>query len=146
MLHMDFADPLLPAAGLVAVTAVVWVRLYVVRFSEMLARRIVPQSLATSRQAAETLQRTGAADNFKNLFEVPVLFYALCLAIAVSGADSRFLVAGSWVYVLLRAAHSAIHCTYNNVTHRFLVYASSTVLLFALWADLALRLGRVGVA
>jgi hypothetical protein len=143
---MDASDPLLPAAALVAITAVVWVRLYVVRFREMRSRRIAPKSLATSRQAAEALQQTGAADNFKNLFEVPVLFYVLCLAIAVSGADSGFLAVGSWVYVLLRAAHSAIHCTYNNVTHRFLVYASSTILLFVLWADLGLRLGRVGVA
>jgi hypothetical protein len=112
----------------------------------MRTRRIAPQSLATSRQAAEALQQTAAADNFKNLFEIPVLFYALCLAVAVSGADSGFLVAGSWVYVLLRAAHSAIHCTYNNVTHRFVVYASSTILLFVLWADLGLKLVRVGVA
>jgi len=143
---VDASDPLLPAVALVAVTAVVWVRLYVVRFREMRSRRIAPQSLATSRQAVEALQQTGSADNFKNLFEVPVLFYALCLAVAVSGADSSFLAVGSWVYVLLRAAHSAIHCTYNNVTHRFLVYASSTILLFALWADLGLRLLRVGVA
>jgi hypothetical protein len=143
---MDASDPLLPAAALVGVTAIVWVRLYVVRFREMRTRHIAPQSLATSRQAAEALQQTGAADNFKNLFEVPVLFYVLCLAIAVSGADSVFLAVGSWVYVLLRAAHSAIHCTYNNITHRFLVYASSTILLFVLWADLGLRLGRVGVA
>ena len=143
---MDASDPILPAVALVAVTAVVWVRLYVVRFREMRSRRIAPQSLATSRQAAEALQQTGAADNFKNLFEVPVLFYVLCLAIAVSGADSALLAVGSWVYVLLRAAHSAIHCTYNNVMHRFFAYASSTILLFVLWADLGLRLVRVGVA
>ena len=143
---MDVSDPLLPAVALVAVTAVVWVRMYVVRFREIRSRRIAPQSLATTRQVAEALQQTGAADNFKNLFEVPVLFYVLWLAIAVSGADSRFLGAGSWAYVLLRAAHSVIHCTYNNVSHRFFVYASSTILLFVLWADLGLKLVRVGVA
>jgi len=142
---MDTSDPLLPAVALVAVTAVVWVRMYVVRISEMRVRRIAPQSLATSRQAVEILHQTSAADNFRNLFEVPVLFYTLCLAVAISGADSALFAVGSWVYVLLRAVHSAIHCTYNNVTHRFIAYVSSTVLLFALWGDLGLRLLRTGV-
>jgi len=36
--------------------------------------------------------------------------------------------------------HSAIHCTYNNVMHRFFVYVTSTVLLFGLWAWLGIQL------
>jgi hypothetical protein len=47
--------------------------------------------------------------------------------------ESPVLVAGAWAYVALRCAHSYIHVTYNRVMHRFLVYATSTVLLFALW-------------
>jgi hypothetical protein len=36
--------------------------------------------------------------------------------------------------VALRALHSFIHVTYNRVMHRFVVYSSSTLLLFLMWA------------
>src|SRR5579871_1960372 len=98
---------------MVAVTAAVWVRLYVVRIDEFRRRGIPPQSVATSKQLGEVLQEFRAADNFRNLFEAPVLFYALCLAIGQTGVRSGFFEAGCWTYVLLRALHSLIHCTYN---------------------------------
>ena len=129
------ANPVwLPCAAMVGVTALVWIKLYADRLGEMRARGIDPQSLATTRAAAGRLERTGAADNFRNLFEVPVLFYLLCVALAVSGAATSGFVTAAWVYVGLRALHSLIHVTYNRVVHRFLVYVASTILLFGMWA------------
>lgn len=128
-------DPIwLPCAAMVLVTALVWIKLYADRLSEMRSKRINPQSLATERAAAGKLENTQAADNFRNLFEVPVLFYVLCIAIAVNGASTSGFVAAAWAYVGLRALHSLIHVSYNRVMHRFLVYAASTVLLFGMWA------------
>jgi len=129
------ADPVwLPCAAMVGVTALVWVKLYADRLGEMRARRIDPQAVATAREAAGQLQRTQAAENFRNLFEVPVLFYVLCMALAVSGSTTPGLVTAAWVYVGLRALHSLIHVTYNRVVHRFLVYVASTLMLFGMWA------------
>ena len=139
---MSASDPLLPAVAMVAVTAVVWVRLYVQRVGEMRRRHIDPDQLATSRQAAGTLHDTSAADNFRNLFEVPVLFYALCLTLYVTDRGGVLFVGGCWLFVALRALHSVIQCTYNRVMHRFSVYFVSTVLLFLLWAWLAVELIR----
>lgn len=127
------ADPIwLPAAALVGVTALVWVKLYVDRLGEMRARRIDPQAVATARAAGQ-LEKTAAAENFRNLFEVPVLFYLLCVAIAVNGGSTPGFVAAAWAYVGLRALHSLIHVSYNRVVHRFLVYVASTLLLFGMW-------------
>jgi hypothetical protein len=131
---------MLPAVAMVALTAAVWVRLYVQRIKEMRRRHISPQQLATVRQSASTLQDVTAADNFRNLFEVPVLFYVLCVALYVTHRESLMLLDLCWVYVVLRAVHSVIHCTYNNVMHRFLVYVASTVLLFGLWAWFGIQL------
>jgi hypothetical protein len=124
----------LPCSAMVLVTALVWIKLYADRLGEMRARGISPQSLATVREAAGRLEKTAAADNFRNLFEVPVLFYVLCVAIAASGGSTPGLVMAAWVYVGLRALHSLIHVTYNWVTHRFLVYFASTLLVFGMWA------------
>jgi hypothetical protein len=132
--------PLLPAVAMVAVTAVVWVRLYIQRIGEMRRRRIPPGDLATSRQAAGVLKDVSAADNFRNLLEVPVLFYVFCLALYATHRQDALALGGCWLFVVLRAVHSAIHCTYNNVMHRFYVYLISTVLLFALWARLGVEL------
>lgn len=130
---------LMPMAAMVGVTLVVWVRLYAERIGEMRERRIDPQSFATAREAQAVITRTQSADNLRNLFEMPVLFYALCLAVVTIGVTTPFLVNGAWAYVLLRAVHSLIHCTYNRVMHRFAVYVASTLLLFTLWAAFLAR-------
>ena len=130
---------ILPVIALVLLTAVVWVRLYVERIRELRQRRIDPQSLATSASAGQTMQRVQASDNFKNLFEVPVLFYALCAVLASAQQVSAFFVIGAWVYVALRCIHSFIHLTYNRVIHRFAVYVLSTAILFMLWGVLGVQ-------
>ena len=135
------ADPVwLPAAALVGLTALVWIKLYVDRIGEMRVKHIDAQSLATARAAAGRLEHTGAADNFRNLFEVPVLFYLLCVALVLTGGSSPGFVAAAWVYVALRALHSLIHISYNRVLHRFTVYVASTLLLIGMWAAFIPRL------
>ena len=136
---------ILPVIALVLLTAVVWVRLYVERIRELKQRRIDPQSLATSASAGQTMQRVQASDNFRNLFEVPVLFYALCAVLASAQHVSSFFVIGAWVYVALRYLHSFIHLTYNRVIHRFAVYVLSTVILFVLWGVLGVQVLFRGV-
>jgi len=142
VLPLNYSHPLLPAVGMVLVTAAVWVRLYFERIGEMRQGRISAGQLATSRQAAAVLQNVTSADNLRNLFEIPVLFYTLCLALLVTKLGTPVTLAGCWLYVILRATHSAIHCSYNRVMHRFYVYAVSTALLFMLWAVLAVGLLR----
>jgi len=68
-----------------------------------------------------------------NLLELPVLFYVVCLAFFVTGKVDTLAVVLAWAYVALRAAHSVIHLSYNNVFHRLSVYAASNVVLLALW-------------
>jgi hypothetical protein len=133
-------DPVwLPCAAMVGLTAAVWVKLYADRLGEMRAKRIDPQALASARATAQ-LERPQAAENFRNLFEVPVLFYVLCAALVLTGGSTPGFVSAAWAYVALRIVHSLIHVTYNRVTHRFLVYVASTLLLFGTWAALIARI------
>ena len=48
----------------------------------------------------------------------------------------------AWLFVALRIVHSAIHCTYNKVIHRFYAYLAGGSVLWVLWAVLALGLPR----
>ena len=50
------------------------------------------------------------------------------------------MLGAAWIYVALRVAHSAIHCTYNRVLHRFAVFATSCAVLLGMWAAFVLAL------
>jgi hypothetical protein len=78
--------------------------------------------------------------NLMNLLELPVLFYVVCLAFFVTGKVDTLAVVLAWSYVALRAAHSVIHLSYNNVFHRLSAYAASNVVLVALWVRWAFAL------
>ncbi len=108
-----------PLVAQVVLVGAVAVRMYAARVAEMRARRINPQSIATSRSAADALKDVAAADNFRNLFETPVLFFAVCCALAITDTVSLPQLVLAWTYVGLRAVHSLIHVTYNRVMHRF---------------------------
>ena len=132
----------LPAVVMVVLTFVVWWRMYVTRISQMKRERIHPQSVATSAQAAAKLTDSCAADNFRNLFELPVLFYLALLVAAQAGLTSTTVLVLAWLFVALRVLHSWIQCTYNKVMHRFKVYVAGGMVLWALWGVLAYGLLR----
>lgn len=71
--------------------------------------------------------------NLANLFEMPVLFYVLCLATMQTNVPTTLLLPLAWGYVTCRAAHTLIHLTYNNVMHRAMLYIISNAVLIALW-------------
>ena len=122
------------AFAMVLLTFAVGLRLLFVRTQEMREKRVHPQAAATSLAMAAKLQNVQAADNFKNLFETPVLFYALVSIAVAANYTPDWLAIGCWAFVVLRAAHSFIHCTYNRVMHRFAAFGSSFLLLVCLWS------------
>lgn len=132
-----------PVIALVALTLTVWVRLYVIRRRYMVEHRISPQKLTTRAATSQMLGPVQAtADNFQNLLELPVLFYALVAFLLITGNESQNFTIAAWVFVASRAAHSYIHCAYNKVMHRFYAYATGGWLLFGMWAAFAVQLAR----
>jgi hypothetical protein len=131
-----------PAVAMAALTFVVWWRMYFTRIAQMRRERIHPQSVATSAQAAAKLTDSRAADNFRNLFELPVLFYLALVVAAQAGLVTTTVLALAWLFVALRIVHSWIQCTYNKVMHRFYVYVTGGMTLWALWGTLAYGLLR----
>jgi hypothetical protein len=71
--------------------------------------------------------------NYMNLLEFPMLFYVVGLMYFVSGRVTATVMAVAWAFVVLRAAHSLVHVTYNNVMHRLVLFALSNFVLIGLW-------------
>ena len=122
----------LPMLATMTLTAIVWFYMYARRIPAMRRARVSVQTYTTPDRVTEHLPEdvNYAANNLKNLFEVPILFYGLCLYLFVSGNVDAAYVVAAWLFFLLRAFHSIVHCTRNVVILRFYLYASSTL---ALW-------------
>ena len=132
---------LLPLIAQVFLTIVVSIWAYHTRVSEMKKKRIHPQSLATAAGAAEKLKAVAnIADNFTNLFEVPVLFYVATIVLYATQTVNWIFIGLMAAFVFFRCIHSAIHITYNKVMHRFYLYAVSTLLLWIVWVMIAVKI------
>jgi hypothetical protein len=121
-----------PFFATMLLTLLVWVYMYIRRISFITKNNINPKDLTVPGALA---QRSPAAvsnpsDNLKNLFEIPVLFYALALYLFVTNQVDAAYVSAAWIFVAFRALHSAVHCTFNLVMLRFYLYLFSTL---AVW-------------
>lgn len=83
-------------------------------------------------------QPTKFANAFRNQFELPVLFYVLCiLAIITRQADFLFVVL-AWIFVAMRYIQAFIHVSYNRVIHRGGAYGLGAIVLVIMWVLLAI--------
>jgi hypothetical protein len=77
------------------------------------------------------------SDNFLNLFEVPVLFYAVsALTIGVGKPIPDSSVKLAYSFVALRIVHSAIHCSRGPIPLRFAAFLGASVCVAGLFRNL----------
>ncbi len=129
-----------PMMALVAWTFIIMLYMAYKRWGAGFAGRLKPGEFKVGESADVPFDVRLAGRNFSNLFEVPVLFYVLCLCLFVTRTVSMDFLVMAWVYVALRVVHSLIHVTYNRIFHRFSVYAVSCFLLLATWIMFAMTL------
>jgi hypothetical protein len=136
---MFYKPLLLPLLAQVGLTFLVWFYLFARRIPEIMQKRIDPNDLKDRVEGHALLPDSAAAsNNLKNLFEVPVLFYLGILLSLVLMVQDPMLVWMSWAFVGFRFLHSLIHCTYNDVNHRFTAYLLSCLVLLFLWLRIAM--------
>lgn len=135
---MSFNPILLPLLTMVFLTFAVWVYLFALRIPEISRKKIDPEDLKDRAEAHKLMTVSAAAsNNLKNLFELPVLFYVGAMLAVLLLIQDAMLVRLAWGFVILRIVHSIVHCTYNRVMHRFLVYLVSSLFLLLMWIRLA---------
>jgi hypothetical protein len=121
-----------PFFAMIALVFVVWVYMYVRRIAFIRSHTFTQEQMITPGLFAQLSPPAvnNPSENFKNLFEMPVLFYALVLYLfATSQVDGAYLTA-AWVFVTFRFLHSGVQCTVNVVNVRFFMYLGATV---AVW-------------
>ena len=139
---MDNELILQPMVAMMLLTALVWIVLFAKRIPAMQKVALPAQTYTTPDKTIELLPEAVSypANNLKNLFELPVIFYGLCLVLLVTGRVDGLYVATAWGFVGFRALHSLIHCTVNRVMPRFICYLIASLLLWFMLARAAIQL------
>jgi hypothetical protein len=121
-----------PFFATVFLTLIVWVYMYIRRINFITSRKISPKEMAIPGTLAQISPPSvsNPSDNLKNLFEIPIIFYALVLYLFVTNQVDSVYVNAAWIFVVFRGLHSAVHCTFNLVMLRFYLYLFSTL---AVW-------------
>lgn len=81
-----------------------------------------------------------AARNLSNQFELPVLFYAACISLYVTGGAGTAAVVLAWVFVLARIIHAYVHVTSNRILIRRRLFIVSLVINLGQWLLLAVHI------
>ena len=124
-----------PVFAMMLLTMMVWIYMYTRRIPFINSLKIEPNKITPaelSRLSPPTV--SNPSDNLKNLFEIPIIFYALLLILFVTNQVDTFYLSMSWVFVLFRVLHSVVHCTINIVMLRFALYVISCASLLAILA------------
>lgn len=129
-----------PVCAMVLLSAAVLLRLFLGRVAAVRAGVKLSYFRIYQGDDPTPPRVAAAARHFTNLFELPVLFYVLCLALYATRSVDAVFLGLAWAFVALRYLHSAIHLTYNDVNHRLVVYLLGAALLFATWIRFFLAL------
>lgn len=131
----------LPSVTLVFLCYAVLLFLFLSRVAGMKKHRAGLRELADPKREAEIFfDARNPSDNFENLFEMPVLFFAAGLVIYVLGRVDMTYLVGAWLYVALRVCHSYVHCTSNRVKYRLRFFAASAAVLLWIWVRIGLQI------
>jgi len=130
-----------PFIGMLLLTLIVWIFMYVRRVHFISAHRIDPQRFTTPEKAVEIIPEAihWPAHNLRNLFELPVVFYALCLYLFLTDSVDAAYVISAWLFLVARIIHSVIHCTVNIVKLRFVSYMLGALVLWFMVLRAALK-------
>lgn len=130
---MDQASIFAPMGALVALTFLVLMQVPIRRFGAAFGRKVTAEDFRFGESAKVPGSVSIPNRNLMNLLELPVLFYVLCLAMFVSDRVIEVQLWFAWAYVGLRALHSLVHLTFNNVLVRLTLFALSNFVLIAMW-------------
>src|SRR5688572_23030436 len=117
----DVPTLILPLLAQVFWTLIVLCGLAVTRFRALRRRRADLAHLSISREGWPDDARK-MSNNFDNQFQIPVLFYIVCILATFMETAGPGVTALAWFFVVMRVAHTAVHVTSNYVPLRFAFY------------------------
>ncbi|MBZ9669132.1 MAPEG family protein [Mesorhizobium sp. ES1-3] len=91
-------------------------------------------------RSTEPASTVTVANSLINQFELPVLFYVLCLSLHMTNGVNYITLALMWIFVASRYFHAWFHLTSNDLLLRNRSFVLGAVVLALGWIWLALHL------
>ncbi len=134
---MNFTAIIYPLLAQVALTFVLMFAMAFNRVKAAQARRYKLRDIAVnSANYPDDVRKSG--NSYVNQFELPVLFYLVCVVLMISGpGNNKLYLMLAWAFVATRIVHAFIHVTSNNVIRRFYAFLAGAIILIAMWGLLA---------
>ncbi len=82
---------------------------------------------------------TKAANNYKNQFEIPVLFFAACAFALITKSVDFWMLGWAIVFVVSRIVHAAIHLGANPVMPRAYAFFVGVIAVMVMWITIFVR-------
>lgn len=135
-----------PTFALAALAFAMFLMMFVKRLGHIRANPPGAEDLASGEAAMRYFAPVEMpANNYRNLFEMPVLFFALVPLLLVTSQDSHAQVVLAWIYVALRYLHSFVHVGPKKVQVRAMLFVASAIVLSAMWIGFAIDIARADV-
>jgi hypothetical protein len=142
---MHYSPILAPVVALVAWSILVMLWMLAARFAEF---RRLGINFGNIPPGARGVDLEGRADplaqwkshNYNHLMEQPTLFYAIALTLALMGFGGGINLWLAWGYVVFRALHSLVQCTFNVIWVRLSLFTLASLCLIGLTVHAGFRI------
>lgn len=78
-----------------------------------------------------------------NQFELPVLFFLVCILLYLTAGVNDAALIVAWLFVFSRLAHAYVHVTSNRLMLRQRLFCAGFVFNFVLWVLFAVHIATV---
>ena len=136
---------ILPVAAQVVLTLAVLLVMVVRRQQSLKSDGKTPEDMALANDSDWQRPAEFASRNFKNQFELPVLFYVACAFLLITRLVDTTQIALATLFVLSRIVHAAFHLTGGRVIHRGLAYIVGFAAVALMWLWLVWQILSIGL-
>jgi hypothetical protein len=134
---------LMPLFAMFLLTLVIGLWMLKLRFKAVKEDNLNPGYFVLNKGAKLPDYLAKVSNHYANLFELPVLFYIVCLILYAGHKVDGLYIAFAWTFVGARYIHAYIHTTSNILKQRRLAFLVGTLILSCIWVRLLVQIVSV---
>ncbi len=123
-------------SAMVFLTVFIGLIMLVTRINSARQGKLSARYFATMTGAEVPEEVAVTSRSYSNQFEVPILFYVVCVLYVFLMPNDFIGFVLAWLFVFSRYVHAYIHLTYNHVMHRLIAFLLGFICVIAMWVNL----------
>jgi len=126
--------------GMFILSVTVGIRMLQLRYRAVLRDKLDPAYFKLNEGAKLPDYLVKVTHHYDNLYETPVLFYAIVILAFVLHIVDAISLSLAYGYLISRVVHALVHLNSNRIRHRQYIFLLSILLLTALWIYVFIKL------